>query len=767
MISGKRSHSQRTRHMGRLALPQSATWPWRFASLLMLALLATILLPRPEMALAVAGGPKAPAKPALNVVVIGDFYSYGYAGSTDPALQRSTPPTLQALNQIQAANPGVQVNVLFIPVSEATSASLFQATRLSTSSARPALINAVRHASVVIVGVGANNARLAASMRAALFGSISANAFSRLMAAFDNGSVLRAQTALLQNIAANAAPGTSIVTLGYPTVLGEQLPSGFTWWSPFTWTAISQQQANMSGQLVSALNTANDQATRIAAAQHSGLHFLYADLSGAMQGAGPISPPHSRHAAAKTSTGGSQSSSLKQTIIGSALVPYVDQAANNELAVKGVRGSQNIPPVTPTSRWNLSVVLPLAGPQPHPGSNSAVSAPPNGQYNPSRQDNPVYQRPSSPGFPAGPPLVGGLTPSQTQTPGEGGPSISLPLPSIPLIPSADTGTRGDRGQRSGQPGDTGQPSTKPTGSGQPKPQPTDQPSTQPTGSGAPTPQPSASAGQPTDQPSTQPTASGQPTPQPSASIGQPASRGPSPDSTLPATGLPPGTTPLSCPPLAQAMGAGQSSLISLCPGPSCALMCLPQTPPVTPTLVPPTTHVAPVASAIFGGGAAPAPANVPPPSSVHTPMIPAPPAPLPKPIAPQEPPGVATSPGSATNPGAGTSSTPAPPAAPAVPVTQAPPPPTAPAVLAAAAPPAAQAPPAAPAVPVTHVLPAPPSPPTSATTTAAAGATPPAAATSPAAFTASTAATTTSAAAVPGVASSGSSASTTSYGGGA
>ena len=54
VISGKRSHSQRTRHMRQLALPQSGTWPWRFASLLMLALLATILLPRPDTALAAA-----------------------------------------------------------------------------------------------------------------------------------------------------------------------------------------------------------------------------------------------------------------------------------------------------------------------------------------------------------------------------------------------------------------------------------------------------------------------------------------------------------------------------------------------------------------------------------------------------------------------------------------------------------------------------------------------------------------------------------------
>ena len=459
MISAKRSHSQENRYRSQLVLGPGTAWPWRLASLLMLALLAAILLPQPDAA-AATGGPKVPAKPALNVVVIGDFYSYGYASSADRALQRSTPPTLQALGQIQAANPGVQVNVLFIPVSEATSSALFQPTRLSTSSVRPALIKAVSHASVVIVGVGANNASLAASMRAVLFGgSISEQAFSRLMTAFDNGSVLRAQTALLGTIAANAAPGTSIVTLGYPTVLGEQLSSGFTWWSPFTWTAVSQQQANRSAQLVSALNTANDQATRIAAAQHSGLHFLYADLSGAMQGAGPISASHARHPNSLVSGGGAQSGSLKQTIIGSALLPYVDQAANNELAAKGVRGSQNIPPVSLKSRWDLSLVLPvpIAAPPRNPESNSAVSGAP-----PNDQNAPIYQRSSFPGLSPIPSQVGGPADSGPQAPGEGSPPISLPSgPHTPSLPSAPTPTRGDQGPHPTQPGDSGQPSAAP------------------------------------------------------------------------------------------------------------------------------------------------------------------------------------------------------------------------------------------------------------------------------------------------------------------
>jgi hypothetical protein len=483
VIRTKRSDSQENGHLSRLALGLDVAWPWRLASVLMLAFLAVILIPQPDAAMAAASHPKAPAKPALNVVVIGDFYSYGYADSADHALQRSAPPTLQALNQIQAANPGVRLNVLFIPVSEATRVSLFRPTRISTSFVRPALIRAVSHASVVIVGLGASNARLAASMRAVLFGgSISEKAFSRLMTAFDNGSVLRAQTALLNTIAANAAPGTSIVTLGYPTVLGEQLPSGFTWWSPYTWTAVSQRQANRSAQLVSALDTANDQATRIAAAQHSGLHFLYADLSGAMQGTGSIGATHARHSATPASAAGAQAGSLKQTIIGSALVPYVDQAANNELAAKGIRGSQNIPPVAPQPHWYLSVVLPLpVAVLPRAAeANSAVSVPPANV-----PSTPVYPGTTFPGLGSISSQLGGTAVSEPQAPGGGSPSIALsPLPSAPLtssLPPASTGTHGTQPGISTQPGasgrttaaaqPTGRPSTAPTGQGRPKPQP--------------------------------------------------------------------------------------------------------------------------------------------------------------------------------------------------------------------------------------------------------------------------------------------------------
>ena len=616
MTSVKRSHRQTGGSAPGLALGPGAAPHWRLLSSLMLALLAAILLVRPGAAMAQAGGAKAQAKPALNVVVIGDFYSYGYAYSADPALRGSVPPTLQALNQIQAANPGIQVNVLFIPVKDATRNWL------------PPVVNAVRDANIVIVGVGANDARFTDSMRTVLFGAAaSAKAFPQLMAVFDNGSFLQAQAAFLGEIAARAAPGASIVTLGYPTVLAEQLPAGFTWWSPFRWASISQQQANMSNQLVSALNMANDQATSITAAHHPGLHFLYADLSGALQGKGPFGPQPGRHGATPASTRGSQPADLRQTLIGSDLLPYVDQAVNDELSTKGLQGAQDIPPITPKSRWKLTVHEPVeVQVQPtHPKSNVGVNTQP--QIN---GDNPANQPASSANLPGNPADTGGPTANGQQASGQDRPSISIPSADIGQIASAVTGQRqhGDHGRHSTQPVDTvpsGTPQPVDTGqpTGTPQPSGTGLPTgaAQPSGTGLPTAaaQPSGT-GLPTG--AAQPSGTGLPT-----GAAQPSGTGLPTGAAQPLpTRLSAGTPPGGCP-ASMSGGACQD----------CGIVC---------------SHAG------NGGG----PAGVP--------VIPAPAAPLPPPITPHEIPAAGASPGSGTTPATpATGATQAPGTGPAAPAT--------------------------------------------------------------------------------------------------
>jgi hypothetical protein len=612
----KRSRPENAGSVPGLGTLPGATWYWRlYSSLMLLALLAAILVVRPGAALAQAAAPKV-AKPSLNVAVIGDFYSYGYAASVNPALRLSAPPTLQALNQIQVANPGVQLNVTFLPVVDATKARLYLGLDAGTPLAAPPQINAVKKANIVIVGVGATNTSFTTWMKTVLFGGAlpAAKASAGFMASFDNGSYLESQSTLLNDIAARVTPGASIVTLGYPKVMPEQLPSGLTWWSPFSWSAVSQQRADIANQLVSALNTANNEATSVVAGQHAGLHFLYADLSGALQGKGPFKPQRGKKGVVSTGTQSAQPNSAQQTIIGNDLLPYVGQAVGNELVAKGVTGSQtqNIPQITPTAQWKLIVEVPVElGPEkqrPARSSSGAAVSRPNYAVSP----------PNNVAYPAPPPW-----------PASGDVSPSVLVPVGVLAPSADTGqqrhgdhsrSHRDTGQPAAtpEPGDTGQPAATPgpAGTGQPAatPRPGD------TGRPAATPVP-AGTGQPaatpvpavTGQPATTPVPAGQPAATPVPAVtGQPAAP-PVPATQPAAPPVPVGAgLPVALPP-----GSCTSAEVASCPpGQDCGAAC-------------PTPGT--------GGGPA------------SPPVMPVPPAPLPPPITPSQSPGPTANPdGTAT-----------------------------------------------------------------------------------------------------------------------
>jgi hypothetical protein len=621
----KRSRPDKAGSAPGLGVLPGPAWYWRlFGSLMLLALLAAILVVRPGAAMAQA------AKPSLNVAVIGDFYSYGYAASANPALRLSAPPTLQALNQIQVANPGVHLNVMFLPVVDATKARLYQGVDPGTRLAAPPQINAVKKANIVIVGVGATDTGFTTWMKTVLFGGTlpSAKVSAGFMASFDNGSYLQSQSTLLSDIAARVSPGASIVTLGYPKVVPEQVPSGLSWWSPFSWTAISQQRADMANQLVSALNTANNEATSVVAVQHASLHFLYADISGALQGKGPFKPQRGKNGAASTSTKTSQPNSKQsqpnskqsnskqsnskqsnskqsqpnskqQTIIGNDLLPYVGQAVDNELVAQGVAGSQNIPQITPTASWKLIVVVPVElGPektrQANPSSGAAVS-PRNNVAHP--------QQPR-------------------QVPGDVSPSIRVPAGIS--VPSAATGAP-RQGDHSRSHKDTGQPATTP--------QPSD------TGQPTATPQP-GDTGQPATTP--QPSDTGQPaTASVPAGVGQPAT------ASVPAGVGQPATTPVPA-------SAGQPATASVPAG-----LGLPATTPVPASAGQPATASVPAGlgqpaatqpvSCTFAEIAACPRQGFPPGNggaAASPPVMPVPPAPLPPPITPSQSPGPTVNPAS-------------------------------------------------------------------------------------------------------------------------
>lgn len=79
MARAKRSRTKKVTIPKRQAMRPELTRHWRLGSVLTVSVLALALAPKSAAAAAVF---KAQAKPQLNVVDIGDLYSYGYATSS-------------------------------------------------------------------------------------------------------------------------------------------------------------------------------------------------------------------------------------------------------------------------------------------------------------------------------------------------------------------------------------------------------------------------------------------------------------------------------------------------------------------------------------------------------------------------------------------------------------------------------------------------------------------------------------------------------------
>ena len=405
---------------GGRSLGSGRAWDWPLASVLMLGVIVGVLLALPSTNAANANdttgahvtSANTPVRRTLDVVVIGDLFSYGYANSTDPALRLSVPPTLAALNQVQLADQGLQLHVLFIPVAEATWGKLYK----STGSGQAPLINAVKGANVVIAGVGADVPEFATSLRAILFGShVSAKMYPPMLGVFRNGSYQREETAFLEDIAAREASGGALVTLGIPQVQQARQ----TWWSPLSWSTISRRQAHRTNHLVSVLDTANAGATKAAGTQYQDQHLLYADTSATPGGA---------------SAHGARATVLKETLLGNSLLPYVTQAVDDELSSMGMPGPRDISPITPSSRWVLNVQLPSGIPAPLTPSRSR----PGHRQPPMFQMAPTGQRLTNPQASPG----NSRRPVIIKLPMIPAPPAPIPKPIAPLVLPAAIGGGG-------------------------------------------------------------------------------------------------------------------------------------------------------------------------------------------------------------------------------------------------------------------------------------------------------------------------------------
>jgi hypothetical protein len=567
-----------------------------------LALAAVLFVPTTTaFATAVAAGPTpvAPAatdaKPTIKVVVVGDSYTSGEGASpgtyrvvpvpggangeqlysVDPAHQSSTAPTLQALNQIQAANPGANIDVTFVPISGAVRDSLYQTTRPGTPFEHPPQIDAVRGADVVIVGIGGNDARFTQWIGTVLSSteSTSTQAFPQFMATFNDGSYLNRQVSLLNNISALAGPDATIVSLGYPKAMPAQIPGSMTWWSPFSWSTISQGEADLSNQLAAALNTANEQASFIAGGQHPAQQYLYADVSNALQGNELFTNQEGLHGVDASNVNGSyHPNDLGQRLLATVLLPYVVHAVNDQLAKRGVQGVEDVEPMTPTFayRWNLRVQLPfqLATPKAPTPDQPAPDQPAPDQPGSDQSQPPAQQDKPAPPVDGPQPADKPAADQPADTPGQGNggqPDTGTPgANDQPATPAQPDATAPDATAPNGTAPANTSPSTAPDGATPAGNQPAQAPAQPDAGQPAGADQPAATppdASQPagTDQSATAPPGAAQPAATP-ADGSQPAAApadGSQPAAAPPVGSQPGAASPDGSPPAAAPPDAGQ------------------------------------------------------------------------------------------------------------------------------------------------------------------------------------------------------------------
>ncbi|MEU6224503.1 SGNH/GDSL hydrolase family protein [Streptomyces sp. NPDC047042] len=326
----------------------------------------------------------------IKVTVIGDSYTSGEGASAgtyrtvtvtgpsgdlesviDPAHESASAPTLQALSRIQQQNPNVTFEITFVPVSGATRDSLYNVTRPGTEFEHSPQIDAVNGADIVIVGIGGNDAHfgdLAQTMLTSKEATTEA-AFANFMAPLQNGSYLNAQLAVYQDIADRMSPNGTMIALGYPKVMPDQVPSGSS--SPMSELLISTREAQLANQFGSTISSLNQQAIETLA-QSTGRNFLYGDVTNALNGHELFTQQEGLNGLDFLNLQGSyHPNDLGQTLISNTLTPTVNQAVIYALGNLGLVGPPAPDPQPlPTVDAPPTVDPPISSPpgdQPPPG----------------------------------------------------------------------------------------------------------------------------------------------------------------------------------------------------------------------------------------------------------------------------------------------------------------------------------------------------------------------------------------------------------------
>jgi hypothetical protein len=325
--------------------------------------------------------------PVINAVVLGESWASGngsnpknffysapiYDGEgnlvipplIDPSRQSSSAPALQALAQVMAVYPDMQVNLTDAAHTGATYPKMTAATDVGSLFPRECQLCAVPGNNLVLIQTGGDDAHVAPLITNMLnpLGNSVAN-FSKVQDQFASGQY-GATMANLDNQIAQLAPGSSIVVTGYPQPFSSDSPASFTSSWPFTSLLIDPHGPQMANQFADLATAGNLAGMNAAAAANLSSNFIFANPQGAlgnltmfdstagMTGLTPWDLIASFH---PTDAG--------NTAIANSQVPAVAEAVYNQRALQGYGGTLDVPPIDGVATfpylWNLRVGLPLA-----------------------------------------------------------------------------------------------------------------------------------------------------------------------------------------------------------------------------------------------------------------------------------------------------------------------------------------------------------------------------------------------------------------------
>ena len=330
------------------------------------------------------------AKPTVRIVIIGDSYTSGEGASWTtykqgppqitydefgnqiqqpmiyPQHVSSQSPAMQAVNALQAANPGVNFDVVNVAVSGATRADAAKPSESNNPVfTLPPQLDSVRNADIIISGfAGGNDNNFPGWAQYVIThkdSSVPAEFNSTFAPAFNSGSNLADQVSFLGKLA-QLAPGATIITPGYPAVFGDQAASSWSPGSPVV-TSLGQNAITYSNLFGQYLNTDARSAALIANAAYPGNRFYFADEATTLQGHGLLSDQPAVHGFTLSTPGGNtlyqesfHPDPLGQRMMSGGLQPYLNMAFGEWAAANGAAVNTSVAPAagTPAAQQNAA-----------------------------------------------------------------------------------------------------------------------------------------------------------------------------------------------------------------------------------------------------------------------------------------------------------------------------------------------------------------------------------------------------------------------------